>query len=156
MNTRTKPAAQPKYRPVLTAAQILHILTLAKTESPISSASISLIATLAPFQAKIENAGIAPAYTTSPVVSATSLEGLGAAPLEDLSYNPVGSYNKEEYWERAYKKYSANPVACSLEEIHAAKEHMYLHELMSAEEVVEFEAASIGRDSNGIGRDSND
>ena len=134
---KLKPVAQPKYRPVLTATQILHILTLAKTESPISSASISLIATLAPFQAKIENAGIAPAYTTTPIVSATSLEGLGAlAPLETTPYN------KEEYWQRCYTKYSANPVACSLEEIHAAKEHMYLHELMSAEEVAEFEAAS--------------
>lgn len=129
-----------KYRPVLTAKQILHILKLAKTEQPaISAASFSLIASLAPFQAKIDNAGIIPAYTIQPIrPSNTSLEELGGAISAGLP-----PYNKEDYWERCYTKYSTNPVTCNLEELHAAKEHMYLNDLMSSAELEEFEKGNV-------------
>ena len=129
-----------KYRPVLTAEQILHILTLAKTEQPaISNTSLSIIASLAPFQAKIDNAGIIPAYTMQPVKpNNTSLEA-----LEGTVSAGSPPYNKEDYWERCYTKYSTNPVACNLEEIHAAKEHMYLNDLMSPTELEEFEKGNV-------------
>lgn len=128
--------SSPKYRPVLTAAQILHILTLAKTESPdISDMSISLISSLAPFQAKIENAGIQAAYTTSPRVSL--LDSIGGASSESI---PVDRpLLKEDYWEACYNKFLATPIACSLEEIAGAQEHKYLHQLMTPEELAKFE-----------------
>lgn len=129
--------ANTKYRPVLTAAQIQHILELAKTEAPcISALSMSLISSLSPFQAKIANAGIQAAYTTAPVKpKANSLESLGAA-----SSMVDHDLNKEEYWALCYKRleeYGAKHL--SLQEITAAKEHMYLNDLMSPEELAEFE-----------------
>lgn len=132
---------QQKFRPVLTADQISKILELAKTELPLSVDAISLIATLSPFQAKILNQGITPAYTLAPArVKANSLESLGAASAA-VDHNP----NKEEYWALCYERlqeYGAEHL--SLNEIQAAREHMYLNDLMSADEMVEFERAATG------------
>ena len=122
-----------KYRPVLSACMIDHIVSLAKTESPISSESITLLGILAPFQAKIQNEGITPAYVTVPTKSLE--ESLG---LEVPVTHPLGMA-KEAYWESCYNSYKLNPASCSLQEIQAAREHMYLEGLMSEEEVVEFE-----------------
>lgn len=143
----SKKLTTPKYRPVLTAAQIQHILALAKTEHPsISQASMSLIATLAPFAAKIDNAGITAAYSTTPKQDLLSSLG-GDAPaapshISASSNNQAALMSKEEVWELAYNKYQSCPAACSLQEIRDSKEYAYLNDLMSAEEVAEFEAAS--------------
>lgn len=128
-----------KYRPVLTAAQIQHIILLAKTEVPISNASISLLSTLAPFQAKIENAAITPAYTTTPRVSTTSLEALGA-PATPSSNNQAACLTKEEVWELAYHKYQANPASCTVQEIRDSQEYAYLNDLMTPAQLAAFEA----------------
>lgn len=133
-----------KYRPVLTAAQILHIITLAKSESPISTESIGIVSCLVPFQAKIQNAAITPAYTMAPAkVKAHSLESLGGM-TEDIGGLPTGdgSKPKEEYWEICYFMYKTSPTTCTLQEIQAAREHMYLNDLMTPEEMVEFEAVN--------------
>ena len=131
----------PKYRPVLTAAQITHILHLAKTENPISSQSVSVIGTLAPFQAKIENAGLTPAYT----ITSTSKEDKKRDLIFSLGIPTAStSYmSKEEVWERCYTKYKLTPTACSLEEIAAAKEHMYLNDMMTDEELKSFEQGTL-------------
>ncbi len=124
--------AASKYRPVLTAQQILHIITLAKEESPLSSLSIEVIGKLAPFQAKIENAGIVPAYTLAEP-RASLLESIGG---EIASTNKP----KEVYWEECYDKFFKHGAAkCSLDEIAAAQEHRYINELMSPEELAVFE-----------------
>lgn len=129
---------QAKYRPVLTATQITHILTLAKTEQPLTEQSLSIISTLSPFLAKIQNAGITPAYIPDSKPSVYSLESLGG---ENHSLSPVP---KEVYWEECYKKYNLTPELCSINEIEAANEHMYLNELMSPEEAKLFEEKSNG------------
>lgn len=132
-----------KYRPVLTASQILHIIQLAKLEEPISMCSISLISTLALFAAKIDNAGISPAYTTTPATSLTDkkLASLG----EDVSKGIEAMHliSKEERWAKAYAKRMLAPTSCSLVEIADAKSHAYLNDLMSAAELADYEAAMI-------------
>jgi len=139
VTNRAKPAQ--KFRPVLTAAQIEHILYLAKTEQPsITAASMSLISTLSPFQAKIANAGIQPAYTMAPVKpKAASIEGLGGDPFVNTK---LMGQSKEMYWADCYNKFSDNPALCNLDEIAAAKEHMYLNDLMSPAELAEFETST--------------
>lgn len=141
------PKSKSKYRPVLKVSQIIHILKLAKSESPISSASISVIGTLAPFLAKIENDGIQAAYTIAPTIPKQStLESLGGTPascddstlLSEISAEGL-ALTKEEIWEKAYVLYKTNPTFCSLDTIQAAREHMYLNDLMSPEEAAEFE-----------------
>ena len=137
-STRNK---TPKYRPVLTAAQILHIILLAKLEDSISMTSISLISVLAPFAAKIDNAGIIPAYTTSPVLSLTdkNLSKLGADVSQEIEAMHLMS--KEERWAKAYAKRMLTPTACSLIEIADAKSHAYLNDLMSTKELTDYEAS---------------
>lgn len=140
-------APQQKYRPSLTATQIAHIIDLCKLEQPISDNSIAILGILAPFQAKIQNGAMAPAYETTPRQS--TLESLGATSLPALgeySFQNVRYATKEEYWEACYKVYQLNPTSLTVQEIQAAKEHMYLHSLMSPEEMVEFERAAFGVD----------
>tara|TARA_R110002153_G_scaffold69313_1_gene183377 strand:- start:811 stop:1251 length:441 start_codon:yes stop_codon:yes gene_type:complete len=140
-NTNT-PAS--KYRPVLTAAQIEHILTLAKLESPISATSFSVIATLSPFYAKIQNNAVTAAYSTAPAASSKfSVSGLGgtspAQPDNTTSTAASGATAKEDYWEECYNQWLITPTEMSLAGIEAAQEHRYLHGLMTPEEQASFE-----------------
>ena len=143
--TRGKGGASKKYRPSLTAAQIAHILALAKTESGgISETSFSLISTLAPFQAKIENDGITPAYTTQPAKpKANSLESLGGLGDGTGKVYIAGYESKEDYWAACYGTFLDNPAGCNLDQINAAQEYRYLNDLMTPEE----EAAYTGCDN---------
>ena len=135
-NTNT-PAS--KYRPVLTAAQIEHILTLAKLESPISATSFSVIATLSPFYAKIQNNAVTAAYNTAPAASSKfSVSGLGGT--SPAQPDNTSATAKEDYWEECYNKLQANSAnGCTLQELEAAQEHRYLHGLMTPEEQANFE-----------------
>jgi len=128
-----------KYRPVLTGGMIEHILSLCKKETPISSESISVIGVLAPFQAKIQNDAIAEAYTVAPPKPSLE-ESLGLeVPATTPSSSTPPRVSKEEYWHLCHTKYTLSPESCTLTEIQAAREHAYLHELMSPEEVEAFE-----------------
>ena len=145
-----------KYRPVLTATQIEFILTMAKLEQPISELSFSIIRTLAPFQAKIQNNSITPAYSTAVGTTKGNLmDSLGGTDslesLESLDssspYSPSSPYNKQAYWEACYKKFTSDPIHCSLAEIEAAQEHAYINDLMSAAEIADFEGRTNEGDS---------
>lgn len=131
-NLMNNPVA--KYRPVLTAQQILHLLNRCKLEQPLSELGVMCISTLSVFKTKIENAGIQPAYIQQPDKPST-MEQLGA---EFPSTNDV-PIPKEQAWFAAYEKYKKDPESCSLREILDAREHMYLNDLMTPEEVIEFE-----------------
>ena len=147
-----KRIAEPKYRPCLSASQIVHIISLAKKEIAATfgdcTESINLVGVLAPFNAKVEAAAKVAAYTTSPTTAISSLtcEDLGAGgkelavnALEPTSYELL---SKEQQWEVAYKKYSTDPSSCSLTELAAAKEHMYLNDLMTPEQEREYEGST--------------
>lgn len=129
-DTAQRRTGSKKYRPVLPAHLIEHILALAKSENPISASSIEVVGILAPFQAKIQNDSLTPAYTTEPKQSLEEKLGMSTPHYDD----------KVDYWAACYNKYVATPAECSLAEIQAAQEHMYLNNLMSDEEVAVFEA----------------
>ena len=141
MTKMAKMTKQTKYRPVLPAKLIKHALKLAKLEQPISQESIELIGILAPFEAKIAAQAITPAYTTSSQESLlSSLGGEGEEGTQRTQGTQgTQSLSKEAYWAACYDKYTKHREECSLEEIQAAREHMYLHDLMSAEELEAFE-----------------
>ena len=136
--------AVDKYRATVTASMVAKILYLARTESPITEESIQLVAKFAPLQAKIDNAGLAIAYTTSPKES--TLESLGevdSSLLNTYTLDTLLYSSKEAYWEACYLKYVDVPHDCDISTIAAAKEHMYINDLMSEEEIAEFEATSL-------------
>ncbi len=132
-------ALRKKYRPSLTGAQIDHILELAKADfsssANLAGQSYAVIAVLAPFKAKIDNSGIAEAYSINPPKPSIE-ESLGMIPAINLKST------KEELWALAYAKYSLSPATCTLAEIEAAHEHMYLNDLMTPEQLAKFEAGN--------------
>jgi hypothetical protein len=123
------------------------MLALAKTETPLSTSSIELIGILAPFQAKIQNAGITAAYVHTPKESIEqSLGMLNTADYTSYTQQKAGmsmspAMTKEEWWEACYVHYIKAPEYCTLQQIQAAREHMYLNDLMSDEEIREFEGS---------------
>ena len=131
--------AQAKYRPSMTAAQIAKIVSLCKQEQPMSLESMTIVGILAPFQAKIENSAMKASYTT--VDKPSLMEQLGAAAPAPDSYTFQGEVfsRKEVYWLACYNYYCEHRELMSLVEIVAAKEHMYLNDLMSPEEATAFE-----------------
>jgi len=134
--TKNKPSIS-KYRPSLSPLLIEKILELAKKELPLSAESIQLISILAPFQAKIQNDGLIPAYSSAPKLTVEESIGM----VESAHSRPYQS--KEEFWLSCYNLYIEHPEKCTLIEIQAAREHMYLHELMTDTEMKEFEQESI-------------
>ena len=117
----------------------------------------NIISVLGTIEAKI-NAGIAsPAYILKEQEPSTStLESLGGTiphiphippippyddsigvPETNLSSLPLVS--KEEVWAASYAKYLLDPISCTLQEIEEAREHKYLNDLMTKEEVEAFE-----------------
>lgn len=133
-----------KHRPVLTAAQISHIILLCKLEDPLTEISMSIISYLAPFLSKIENSGNIPAYiTTSRTPAHNSLEGLGEQ--IDSGIEAMHLTTKKERWAKAYAIYILDRASCNLQQLQDAREHMYLNDLMTETEVLEFEAGIIGK-----------
>jgi hypothetical protein len=93
---------------------------------------------------KIDNDVRAPAYVVSPKM--TIEEGVGltvvsSTPASRSGYtlNGVSWSSKEEYWAACHYLYNTSPESCSVEQIKAAKEHMYLNDLMTDEEILDFE-----------------
>lgn len=136
-----------KYRPVLPAHLITHILNLAKQDianGATNGNSLELISILAPFQAKVDNLGITPAYTTSPKQSVEELLGMEAPTPTVYTLDDRKFLIKEDYWKACYQKLiNSGAQGLTLREIQAADEYRYLHDLMSPEEMVEFEKAAF-------------
>lgn len=134
MNTR----AITKYRPSLTEEHIRWIVDKAKTTSPLTPEAYSIIAVLDPFLTKIANSSITPAYKIRLKPRANSLESLGEG-AESSKAVAAGGLEKTAYWQQCYEKYISDPSSCSLTEITNAQEHRYLSDMMSPEEIAEFE-----------------
>ena len=147
----------PKYRPSLTGNNILKILELAKTEVPISSESTSLIAALDRWRFNIENDLAAISHTSSPRTTLEDSLGIYRIPESSLgSTDPENTFlTKEQRWKAAYNLYLNNPAECSLTELSMACEHRYLNNLMTTEEMQEFEKspADSSPHTGGIGNE---
>ena len=135
-------ATRTKYRPVLTAAQILHIITCLKQEAPLTDIGFSCLTSLVPFKDKITAGTVTPSYTAASTASVDSVEtSLAALGYPGEQEHPdEHPRTKEQLWEECYKKYTESPSNCSAGQIESAFEHMYLNDLMSPAEMAEFEA----------------
>lgn len=151
MNDRDRDKPKPnhiksrtKYRPVLTAVQIEHILALARADYVAEycndkDISFSIISSLSPFKAKIDAVAIQPAYTPTSTKVDTTLKALGESALTPPPEIPATFATKELYWEYCYLKWCTNPADCTMAELLASDEHRYLNSLMSALEVARHE-----------------
>lgn len=124
--------ADKKYRPSLTADQITHIMRLAKANANLDS--INLIKTLAPFEAKIANNAINPAYKT--IGKESLYDALGG----ESSDNLTTAISKPEYQRKCYHMYIEDPGCLNVDELNAAKEYMYVNDLMTTEQEAQWEA----------------
>lgn len=138
-----------KYRPVLTAAQIAHIVILCKQGETITSEDINVLKSLAPFEAKIQADAITPSYELA-LPKPSLEESLGMEnPVEQLDKLiphmtcDTSHLTKEEQWELAYKKWLLKPLSCTAHDLELANEHKYLHDLMTPEEVTAYETGSM-------------
>lgn len=134
-------ADRKKYRPVFSASLLQHIEILAREDymKNNSAKSLAIVGIVAPFLAKISAGAMNPVYTEKePKVSL--MESLGA--VDPKGQNSKEQISKEDYWGLCYDKLLNNPSLCTIAEIQAAKEYKYLHGLMSAEEIQDFEELS--------------
>lgn len=122
-----------KYRPVLTASNINHILSLAKKD--MTQESISIISVLAPFEWKIKNASISPSHVTAPKPSLSESCG-----LEITTYEVNKS---DDLWHR----YKESPASMTLAEINEALAYGYLNDLMTSEEEIAYQNSVIEVDN---------
>jgi hypothetical protein len=148
---------QQKYRPCLSALQIAVILDTFRSLPVKSAEHISVMQVLSPFIAKIQCGAITPAHTAQARAQdkVDMLAALASTPnvsSRELGYE-LGGYDtveiptisKEQWWAQCYEHYCAylvdpvnNPI--TPEQLHAANEHRYLNDLMTAQEIQEFES----------------
>jgi hypothetical protein len=81
--------------------------------------------------ARVDMGITSPAYTAAPKETVEDKLGLGAGGYE----------TKEERLLAAYKKYQGNMELCTVREIAAAKEYMYLNDMLTAEEEQAYETS---------------
>ncbi len=149
------PVTKSRYRPAFSKeeVEVLHTILMDKYLSETNPAFVSevfsseetliynqLIGKINTLRSKIANDAINPAYIVSkhsdPAIA--TLESLGA-PEEQIA-TLSGIETKEAYWERCYYKYRSDPSSCTIPELDAALEYRYLHDLMSGDEAIAFEA----------------
>lgn len=137
-----------KYRPPFTASQITFLLALAKADYITSSSAVSLecLQILSSYQNKIDSKLLASAYETKGRESLLDSLGGGDSSAAHMAQLPDSAtlhatqgMAKEAYWKLCYERYAEDPTLLSVSEIQAAKEHMYLNDLMSAEEIAQHE-----------------
>lgn len=145
MNTPTQlssTAVSKKYRPLLTELQIKRLLDLAHssyihyntTDSNIALDK-SIVQVLAPFVAKIESDAKRVSYISNP--RPDLIQELGGK--DDPA--TIAKINKVAFGKAAYAMYLENPATCSLVTIEAAREYMYVNDLMSNEQERIYEAS---------------
>lgn len=135
-----KSKSEPRFRPVLSATELAYIESLVKQDYLANSSptALPILSKITPLMVKISLGTANPAYSTTPKLSLE--ESLGFSIPEE---SPGEA--KEKYWAACYTKLTEQGVdSCTPAEIAAAKEHMYLNDLMSPEEEAAFEA-SLGR-----------
>ena len=120
------PTALTKYRASLSGPQVTKILSLAKSENPMSAESMQLIGYLAGIEAKIANSGLTPAYTTTGAKVSVE-ETLGMVEATDTR-------SKEAIYADSYNQWKENPTNCSLQIIQQEQEHRYLNDMMTSDE----------------------
>lgn len=138
-----KPTPTPKYRPSLTASQLTYILQLAKNDYAqlASQQALDLISILHPFLAKIEVGAVAVSHTATPI-KRDSFE-TAITYNKSVSNYPAEFTSKEEYWGHCYDLYANATPNLTIAELQAAKEHMYLNDMMTEEEIAEYEKLDI-------------
>ncbi len=154
-----------KFRPSLTQVQVayLHSLIRADYIATSSQEALSLLNIFTILQAKIETGSLKPSYIPSlKVKEPSSVESLSKELFKTASlatgsdaigksilahtHTLAGFETKEAYWEAAYNKYiSTEPLGanCTIQELQATKEHMYLNDLMTPLEVVSYEESTL-------------
>lgn len=142
-NTSVSKPSTAKYRPVLTSSQLEHIIAMLKIgESPLSDTGIATIHYLTGFLYKIQHAGSIPAYTSAGKKKRVDmLEALGG--IESIASDL--SISKEEQWAASYAIYVLKPSDCTVSQIQEAHEHMYLNDLMTEEQILDFEAKATSK-----------
>lgn len=124
----------PKYRPVLTGSQILHLLSLCKKE--LSDESLSCISILAPFEFKLRNGSISPAYSASPRLALADSLGF-SEPSVALSKDHISPA-----W--LYEEWRTNPGGLNLDQLRVVKQYRYENDLMTPDEEQSYETSLIG------------
>lgn len=120
------PPTEPKYRPVLTANQIKHILKLCRDD--MSAESLRILGVLAQFEHKIRNNAISPAYEQK-------IEQPLAVDLGFESPKPK-LYESDE---SLYGRWKSNPAALSINELETVRSYRYQHNLMTKDEESKYE-----------------
>ena len=143
-----------RYRPALTADEIRVLDSILKARYLLESGMevvttklttadyvilTQLQAKVTTLQAKVANNALQAAYVTKKhhIPEIATLESLGAS--EDMIAIATGGETKEAYWKRSYLKYSVSADICTVPEIEAAHEHMYLNDMMTPEQVARHE-----------------
>jgi hypothetical protein len=122
-----------KYRPVLTATQITHLISLCRSD--LSVESIRCISILAPFEYKIINGGVAPAYTPQPDLTLGNKLGFEVAPKKQSL-----SLEQAKIMHRDYK---ANIGSITLDEIKECLGVLYVNDQLTPKEESDYENSII-------------
>lgn len=123
-----------KFRPVLSAQQILHIISLAKRDG--SAESLDVLSQLVIFEFKIQNATIRPAYTEKPRESLSSSLGFenSSKRNEETGINPEALYN---LW-------LSSPESLTVLQLEGVRQWRYDHDKMTMDEEKKFEEEVLG------------
>lgn len=128
----------PKYRPVLSSEQILHIIKLLKRDG--TSLSLDVLMNLSRFEWQIQNNAVSPAYISSPTPSM----------IEDLGFDEPASpgnahiSSAEINIEALYHIWMVEPQSLTALDISKVRQWRYQNNKMTVDEEKLFEREVLG------------
>lgn len=149
------PPVIPKYRPVLSGPQILHIISLAKKDG--SSASLEIAAILSRMEWQIKNGGLQPAYNETPRESLAESLGFEIVPNPHMPPQTIALVQNDKITgvitnigsipalqEALYQKWIEDPTALSVTDIAIVRQYRYENNKMTMDEEKLFEKEVLG------------
>lgn len=128
----------PKYRPVLSSEQILHIIKLLKRDG--TSLSLDILISLSRFEWQIKNNAVSPAYISSPQPS--MIEDLGFDEPSAIGNAHISS--AEISIEALYHIWMVEPQSLTALDISKVRQWRYQNNKMTVDEEKLFEREVLG------------
>lgn len=132
MNQPLPPFNTPKFRPVLSAAQISHILTLCRGNP--SAMSIEIIQKLSMFEYKVSNEIVKPAYVSTPIQSLAESCG-----FDSVDHHPTVINVSEISSEVLYNLWLKEPSALTVSQLKTVQNYRYEQNKMTIDEEKNYE-----------------
>lgn len=135
--------SQAKFRPVLTASQITHLISLCRKDPSLES--LSCLSVLGAFEYKIRNDSVSPAYSVATIQKRDMASELGFSEVVVVTETPRGPIANIPHDDEAlYAQWMESPDGMSIAQLKRVQFYRYQTGKMMPDEESKYERETLG------------